>query len=188
MGLRIAINSGFHLPLVYNTGGYELARIISLLEGVIDIYLPDMRYGDEKMAVQYSNAPGYPGYNQAAVLEMHRQVGIAQIGKDGIIKKGLIVRHLVLPGNISGTSQIMRFIAEELSTQTYISLMSQYLPYHRAKEFGKINRRLTENEYAKAKDIMEGYGLHNGWIQESYGQERFAGVHIKPSLRKDDAS
>ncbi len=179
--LKIAIPKGLNIPLVYNTGGYELPEIIKLLEGIIDVYLPDMRYGDADMAVKYSSAPDYTRYNQASVKEMHRQVGIAQIDEQGIIEKGVIIRHLVLPNNISGTENVMKFISEEISPDSYISLMSQYLPYHKASEFKDICRRLKLKEYEYAKEIMQKYGLYNGWIQESYGLERFAGVHIKPT-------
>jgi putative pyruvate formate lyase activating enzyme len=183
--LTIAIPKGLKIPLVYNTGGYELSGIIKLLEGIVDIYLADMRYGYEDMAVQYSSAPDYPSYNQTSVKEMHRQVGIAGINDQGIIEKGLVIRHLVLPNNISGTDKIMKFLAEEVSKETYISLMSQYLPYHKACQFKDISRRLNYTEYENAKMIMQKYGLHNGWVQESYGLERFAGVNIKPALKQD---
>jgi len=183
--LEIAINNGLHIPLVYNTGGYELPEMIRLLEGIMDVYLPDMRYASNDLALKYSNASDYPEYNRAAVKEMHRQVGIAKFDKEGIINSGLIIRHLVLPNNISGTEEIMKLISEEISPETYISLMSQYLPYHRAKEFPDLARRLKESEYKKAQEIMHKYGLYNGWVQESYGLERFAGVNIKPSLKQD---
>lgn len=183
--LSITVNQGLKIPIVYNTSGYELAEIIKLLDGIVDIYLADMRYADNEMAVKYSCAPDYPKYNQEAVKEMQAQVGIAQMDNAGIIKRGLIIRHLVLPNNISGTEKIMRFIAQEISTDTYISLMSQYLPYYKASQFKEISRRLTKEEYEEAKKIMEKYGLTNGWVQESYGQERFAGVNIKPALKKN---
>jgi putative pyruvate formate lyase activating enzyme len=117
---------------------------------------------------------------------MHRQVGVAKINNKGIIEKGVVIRHLVLPNNVSGTDRIMEFIARDISPETYISLMSQYMPYHRAFEFKDTSRRLYQSEYDEAKEIMQGHGLYNGWIQESYGLERFAGVHIKPNLKKDD--
>ncbi|MFA4989270.1 MAG: radical SAM protein [Candidatus Omnitrophota bacterium] len=180
--LKIAIPAGLKIPLVYNSGGYELPEIIKLLEGIIDIYMPDMRYADAEAAIQFSAASGYPEYNRKAVKEMHRQVGIAQIDEEGIIKRGLIIRHLVLPNNLSGTEKIMRFIAEDLSGDTYISLMSQYLPYHKAAECRAINRRLRLKEYAEAKEIMARHGLSNGWTQDAYGAERFAGVNIKSIL------
>ncbi len=179
--LQIAIPMGLKIPIVYNTAGYELAGVLKLLEGIIDIYLADMRYGNPDMAVKYSSAPGYPEYNREAVKEMHRQVGIAKLNEEGIMEEGVVIRHLVLPNNICGTDKIMKFIAEEISPDTYISLMSQYCPYYKASGFKEISRRLTKNEYEGAKKIMREYGLSNGWIQESYGLERFAGVNIKPS-------
>jgi putative pyruvate formate lyase activating enzyme len=183
--LEIAIEKGLKLPIVYNTGGYELFEILKLLYNIVDIYLPDMRYGDSEMAKKYSAAPDYPSHNEEAVKQMHSQVGVADLNDDGIIKRGVIIRHLVLPNNISGTDKVMKFIAEEISRVTYVSLMSQYLPYFKASGFKEISRRLTEREYEEAKQIMKRYGLSNGWIQESYGLERFAGVHIKPSIKSD---
>lgn len=180
--LVLAIPAGLKIPLVYNTGGYELAEIIRLLEGIIDIYLPDMRYSEEKMAIKYSQAPGYPQFNRKAVKEMHRQTGVARIDKDGLIKRGLIIRHLVLPENIPGTDKTMRFIAEELSKDSYISLMSQYLPCYKSMEYPEISRRITEEEYLQAQRSMSESGLENGWTQSGHGLERFAGVHIKPAL------
>lgn len=178
--LKIAIETGLNIPLVYNTGGYELPEMIKLLDGIVDIYLPDMRYADSALAEKFSAAAGYPAYNQAAVKEMHRQTGLAKINEKGIIEKGVIVRHLVLPGSISGTDQIMKFIAEQISVHTYISLMSQYTPYYKACEYHALNRRITAQEYKAAQDSMDKYGLHNGWTQDSGGLERFAGVNIKP--------
>ena len=184
--LLLAIPKGLNIPLVYNTGGYELPEIIGMLDGIVDIYLPDARYGDNASAIKYSSAADYVKYNQGALKEMHRQVGIANIDKKGIMTRGVIIRNLVLPNGVSGTEVVMKFISQEISPESYVSLMSQYLPYYKAKGFVDIARRLKEGEYAKAQDIMHEFGLHNGWVQESYGEERFAGVNIKPSLLKDD--
>lgn len=178
--LNLAISSGLNIPLVYNTSGYELAEVIKLLEGIVDIYLSDSRYGDDLSAEELSHAAGYVKLNQKALLEMHRQAGTVQFTESGLIKKGLIIRHLVMPNQVSGTEEIMKFIAGELSDETYISLMSQYLPYYKAQGNLKINRRIKFKEYEEAKKILERYHLFNGWIQESYGRERFAGVNIKP--------
>jgi len=180
--LELAVPKGLKIPLVYNTGGYESAEMIKLLDGIVDIYLPDMRYADSDTAMKYSGADDYPQYNQTALQEMHRQVGIADIDCEGIIKRGIIIRHLILPGNISGTDKIMKFIAESLSKDTYISLMSQYMPCYKASQFKEINRRITHQEYQDAQEAMHKYGLYNGWTQESYGLERFAGTNIKPQL------
>jgi putative pyruvate formate lyase activating enzyme len=145
-----------------------------------------MRYADPDMAVKYSGAADYPKYNQEALKEMHRQVGVAKIDNAGIIKRGLIIRHLVLPDNIAGTDKIMKFIAEGLSRDTYISLMSQYFPCYKASQFQEISRRITYREYQDAQAAMQRYGLHNGWIQESGGLKRFAGINIKPALEKNN--
>lgn len=178
--LSIAVRGGLSIPLVYNTSGYELVNIIKLLDGIIDIYLADIRYAGNDMAAQYSNAADYPKFNQEAIKEMYRQVGIVAIDKKGIVKKGLIIRHLVLPGGIAGTEKIMKFISDELSNQTYISLMSQYTPFYKAGQYGTISRRITQQEYSQAQDIMEKYNLHNGWIQDGCGLSEFAGVNISP--------
>jgi len=178
--LEIAIEGGLNIPLVYNTSGYESVKTLELLEGVVDIYLADMRYADNMMSQKFSQAPDYPERNREAVKEMQRQVGIAEFDQEGLIKKGLIIRHLVLPNQVSGTDKIMQFIARDISEDTYISLMSQYLPYYRASHYPEISRRLKNDEYEEAKKILEKYNLLNGWIQESYGSERFAGVNIKP--------
>lgn len=177
--LVVATGSGLKIPLVYNTSGYELPNIIKLLDGIVDIYLVDMRYSDEKNAEKYSSAPRYPQYNQASVIEMHRQVGIAKFDKKGIIESGVIIRHLVLPNDIAGTEDIMRFISQKLSKDAYISLMSQYTPYYQAQEYPEISRRISCEEYEEAKKAMEKYGLYNGWVQEDCGLERLAGVHMK---------
>jgi len=181
--LNIAAGKGLKIPLVYNTSGYELPETIKLLDGVVDIYLADMRYAGEEMAAKYSCANDYVKYNRQSLKEMHRQVGIAKINNKGIIERGLVIRHLVLPNNISGTAQAMAFVANELSPDTYISLMSQYAPYYKAAQFKEICRRISRQEYADAKKIMDKYGLHNGWTQEAHGLESFAGINIKPIHR-----
>lgn len=180
--LTFAIPQGLKIPIVYNTSGYELPEIIKLLAGVVDIYLPDMRYADNRMAIKYSSAPDYPLYNQEAIKEMHSQVGGLKINDKGIIERGLIIRHLVLPNHISGTEKIMEFIAQNLSKETYIGLMGQYLPCYKADKIKEISRRITTLEYEEACAAMEKYGLFNGWVQESAGLERFAGINIKSSL------
>jgi putative pyruvate formate lyase activating enzyme len=201
--LRIAINKGLNLPLVYNTGGYELPQIIKLLDGIIDIYLPDMRYADNKQANSYSSAIDYPKYNQKSVKQMYEQVGPAKMDAKGIITKGLIIRHLVLPNDIAGTEKIMEFISQNLSRDTYISLMSQYQPCYLADQsagflrsspigrpearrgegsLGELSRRITYEEYEFAQTTMQKSGLHNGWVQESRGLKRFLGTNIKPNV------
>jgi putative pyruvate formate lyase activating enzyme len=164
--LGIARERGFKLPIVYNTSGYESIEALRLLDGIVDIYLPDMRYSDETAAKKYSIAPRYPDINRAAVKEMFRQVGNLVFDAEGIAKRGLIIRHLVLPGGLSGTEGIMKFLSEEISKDVYISLMSQYFPAYKANEMKEISRRVTEEEYEAAFQAMRKYGLENGWVQE----------------------
>ena len=182
--LLIAQEEGLSVPIVYNTSGYELPEVIAMLDGIVDVYLADMRYSDPALSKKYSGAADYPQVNQASVKEMHRQVGIFHM-HDEIAHKGLIIRHLVLPHNIAGTEEIMRFLAEKVSDETYVSLMSQYTPCHLTKHFPAINRRLSKEEFADAEQAMERHGLHNGWTQESGGLPGYAGINIKPSFDKE---
>jgi putative pyruvate formate lyase activating enzyme len=180
--LSLAIEKGLAIPIVYNTSGYELSEMIKILDGVVDIYLADMRYSRNETGMKYSFIQNYPDFNQDAIRQMHRQVGIAKINKAGIMERGLVIRHLVLPEDSSGTEEIMKFIATEISPDTYISLMSQYLPCYKANESKELSRRISYEEYQRAKEIVKRYGLSNGWIQESRGLDRFAGTNIKKSL------
>jgi putative pyruvate formate lyase activating enzyme len=164
--LAIARERGFELPIVYNTSGYESVEALRLLDNIVDIYLPDMRYSDNAVALKYSGAPHYPEINRAAIREMFRQVGNLVLDENGVAQRGLIIRHLVLPGGLSGTEGVMKFLAEEISKDVYISLMSQYFPAYKANENRDINRRISEKEYDEAYDIKMKYGLKNGWVQE----------------------
>ncbi|MFY9402764.1 MAG: radical SAM protein [Candidatus Omnitrophota bacterium] len=181
--LRIAISQGLKIPLVYNTSGFEAREALKLLEGIVDIYLTDMRYADAKIAERYSLAFGYPEYSKRALIEMRRQINKDEFDNSGIMRRGLIIRHLVLPNGLSGTKEVMRFIAEEVSINSLISLMSQYLPYYKADKDELVARRLKIKEYEEAKRIMKGFGLSDGWVQDSFGLERFAGVNIKSVLK-----
>lgn len=164
--LGIARERGFALPIVYNTSGYESLETLRLLDGIVSIYLPDMRYNDNAVALKYSVAPHYVEVNRAAIREMYRQVGNLALDENGVAKRGLIIRHLVLPGGLSGTEGVMKFLAEEISQEVYISLMSQYFPAYNTGEFPEINRRLNELEYDEAYECKMKYGLQNGWVQE----------------------
>jgi putative pyruvate formate lyase activating enzyme len=179
--LCLAAAQGLRLPLVYNTSGYERAEVLRLLEGIVDVYLPDIRYSGKEQAAAYSDAPEYPSANREALREMYRQRGIAKFDAEGIMMQGMIIRHLVLPHGISGTEETMRFIAEELSPDTHISLMSQYLPCHRAAARKELSRRITREEYRQAQEAMERHGLHLGWTQEAHGLKELAGFHITPN-------
>jgi putative pyruvate formate lyase activating enzyme len=156
----IAARAGLRLPLVYNTGGYDALATLALLDGVVDIYMPDMKYADPALAQRYSKVPNYPQVNQAAVREMHRQVGDLQIDERGLATRGLLVRHLVLPGNLAGTAEIVRFLANEISPSTYLNLMDQYRPAYKAHLYPELDRRITREEYAAAVRMAHQAGLH----------------------------
>lgn len=158
-GLLIAAQAGLHLPLVYNTGGYDALETLALLDGVFDIYMPDMKYSDEAIARRLSKVRDYPAINQAAVKEMHRQVGDLQLDRRGIAQRGLLVRHLVLPAGLAGTPEIVRFLAQEVSLDTYVNIMDQYRPCYKASEYPDLGRRITSTEYSEAIRLAEEAGL-----------------------------
>ena len=158
--LLIAAQAGLRLPLVYNTGGYDSPAALALLDGVVDIYMPDMKYADEQTARQYSKAHNYPAVNQAAAKEMHRQVGDLAVNDDGIALRGLLVRHLVLPGALAGTAKIAQFLAAEISRDTYINLMDQYRPCYKAARLPPLDRPITRAEYEQAVTQAREVGLH----------------------------
>jgi putative pyruvate formate lyase activating enzyme len=157
--LVIAAGQGLRLPLVYNTGGYDSPEALALLDGVIDIYMPDMKYGASEPGRSYSHVRDYAAVNRAAVAEMHRQVGDLVVGPDGIARRGLLIRHLVLPGGIAGTEAVLRFLAEEISPATYLNLLTQYRPCYRAGRHPELNRRPTQAEFAEAFEIARRFGL-----------------------------
>jgi len=159
-GLLIAARAGLRLPLVYNTGGYDSLETLALLDGVVDIYMPDMKYASASIARQYSRIPNYPAVNQAAVREMHRQVGDLQLNRQGLAVRGLLVRHLVLPNHLAGTEKIVQFLAQEISPNTYLNLMDQYRPAFKASQYPKLNRRITSEEYQAAVQAALDAGLH----------------------------
>jgi len=158
--LAIAAKAGLRLPLVYNTGGYDSLTALHLLEGVIDIYMPDMKYANPHSARKYSKALNYPVINQVAVQEMHRQVGDLQLDESGIAKRGLLIRHLILPNGLAGTRQILHFLAQKISLDTYLNLMDQYRPCYRAHLFDPISRAITPLEYESAIQLAHAEGLH----------------------------
>jgi len=179
--LIIASASGLHIPIVYNTSGYESVSTLRLLDGVVDIYLADMRYSDEESAKRFSNTPDYVKMNRKAVKEMFRQVGNLVTDDEGVAKRGLIIRHLVLPNNISSPEKVFKFISKEISKDACVSLMSQYHPVYKAGEFPEINRGLTAEEYETAFKSLLKYGLSNGWAQEITGRTdpKLLGTNIK---------
>jgi len=168
LALDRAAARGLRLPLVYNTCGWERLDVLKLLDGVVDIYLPDFKYSDGKMASRYSSSSeSYPEITQAALLEMHRQVGVARPGADGVMRRGLMIRHLVMPNGVGGTKKVVEWIARNLPKDTYLNIMSQYVPVYRAHEYPKISRRITRAEYRAAVRWARAAGLTNLDLQAS---------------------
>lgn len=161
-GVRIALQKGLRIPLVYNTSGYERVEIVRLLDGIVDIYMPDMKYMDSKMAGKYSSgADDYPEVAQEAVMEMNRQVGVLRSDDQGNALRGLIIRHLVMPNNVAGTRKFVKWVNENLPKRTFLNIMFQYYVAYRAFEFDEINRGITEKEYVDAMNWAGEYGLTN---------------------------
>ncbi len=156
----IAAEAGLRLPLVWNTGGYDSLAALALLDGVVDIYMPDMKYADAEIAQKYSKIKDYPAVNQAAVREMHRQVGDLVLDENGIALRGLLVRHLVLPEGLAGTAEIARFLAGEVSRDTYINIMDQYRPCYKAAQLPPLDRPITRAEWERAVREAREAGLH----------------------------
>lgn len=177
--LKIAYFQGLDLPLVYNTSGYEKAGIIGILAGIIDIYLADMKYISPQLAGRYSQAPQYPVFNQESVKLMHEQSAILWQG--GILKQGLIIRHLALPGLLQETRRVFSWIRQN-TPRALVSAMSQYQPYHQACRFPGINRTLTPDEGHQIKEMVEELDL-DGWLQDLTLNEELAGVHFSSSLK-----
>lgn len=158
--LLVAAERGLRLPLVYNTGGYDSLEMLRLLDGIVDIYMPDMKYADANTARRYSKVVDYPEANQAAVREMHRQVGDLVVDSTGVAKRGLLVRHLVLPNGLAGTGEIVRFLAREISHTTYLNVMGQYRPAYKAAEFAALNCPITPDEYNQAIEMARSASLN----------------------------
>ena len=164
--VALAVSKGLRIPLVYNTGGYESVETLRLLDGVVDIYMPDAKYADDDVARELSGLEGYVEANRTAMLEMKRQVGAAlQTDADGVAYRGMVVRHLVLPDGLSQSREVLAWIARELGRDTYVNLMAQYYPAHRAVGHPSLGRRLYRDEYRDALEAMEELGLETGWSQ-----------------------
>lgn len=171
--LPAAIEGGLSVPLIYNTGGYDNIETLRLLDSVIDIYMPDFKFWDPAPAAAYCSAPDYPEKARAALKEMHAQVGDLVTDDRGIAVRGLLVRHLVMPGGVADTARIMSFIAEEISKKTYVNVMDQYRPCYRAREDGNISRRITRREYEEALKSADDAGLTRLDHHSRRGLERF---------------
>lgn len=164
-GFYIAKKGGLTIPIVWNSSGYDGLESLKLLDGVVDIYMPDIKYSSNDTAEHYSSAVNYWDVVRPVIKEMYRQVGNLEVDENEIGKRGLIIRHMVMPNELSGTEKVLKFIAEEVSPNTHISFMSQYFPAYKAVDHPKINRRLTKAEWQKAVELLEFYGLENGWTQ-----------------------
>ncbi len=179
--LELAAARGLRLPLVYNTNGYERVETLRELAGIVDLYLPDFKYWSARAGEKASGVPDYPARAAAAIAEMARQVGPLQCGSDGVARKGLIVRHLVLPGGVSGTPHVLRFVAEALPPGVAVSLMAQYEPLHRAADWPVLSRRLSTAEYERALAALDACGLDTGWVQDLAASPE----HYRPDFRLD---
>lgn len=158
-----AIEMGLSLPIVYNCSGYESIEVIRLLDGVIDIYMPDAKYMEEKFSKQFSNAPDYPEVIKKVLKEMYRQVGDLKTNSKRIAERGLLIRHLVMPGGVASSEAVLKFIAEEISPHSYVNIMDQYRPEYRAYEYSEISRRITHKEYLEAIQIAKRFHLYRGF-------------------------
>ncbi|MDR1941904.1 MAG: radical SAM protein [Endomicrobium sp.] len=161
-----AKSKGLEIPVLWNTSGYENYETLRLLEGTVDIYLPDIKYADDVLSFKYSGVKNYVETNRRALIEMKRQVGDLQTDAQGIARKGIIIRHMVLPGNAENTKQCLDFIAGSLSAQTRVSLMSQYHKAYKSETFAELSKGLSYEEYDEAVSYLESLGFTNGWIQE----------------------
>jgi putative pyruvate formate lyase activating enzyme len=157
--LELAVGMGLYLPLVYNSGGYDSVETLELLDGIVDIYMPDMKYSDEKTAEQLSGIKDYPTINKAAVREMHRQVGDLKLDEQGVAQCGLLVRHLVLPHKLAGTREVVHFLAQEVSTNTYLNIMAQYHPCYQAFDIPLVSRPVNTQEFHEAIELARQQGV-----------------------------
>ncbi len=165
--LTVAAAKGLALPLIYNTNAYDSLEVLKLLDGIIDIYLPDLKYADDDLGYRYSKVRAYARHARAAIKEMRRQVGLEPLlGDDGVIRRGLIIRHLVLPNDIAGSDDSLRWVQSDLGAQTMLSVMSQYYPAHRATATPLLDRKLRESEYGRVLRVLDALGMEGGWMQE----------------------
>ncbi len=167
--IKIARKNGLRIPIVYNTNGYENVDTIKMLDGYIDVYLPDLKYVDDELGKKYSKVENYFEIATKAILEMQKQVGKTKVNENGVIKKGIIVRHLVLPGNIENSKKILKWLKENLNEENYVSVMAQYFPTYLVKEkeeYEELNRKLTKDEWKEIENFIDELDFKNGYIQE----------------------
>ena len=164
--IKQAKSKGLVIPIVYNTNGYENVETLKLLEGYIDIYLPDLKYYYNELGKKYSKINNYFEIATSAIKEMYRQVGVPQLNKNGIMKKGLMIRHLILPNQIENSKNVLKWIKENMDNNIYVSIMAQYFPTYKARELDELNRKLTKEEYEEVESYLYELDLENGYIQE----------------------
>lgn len=164
--IKLAIEKGLRLPIIYNSNGYDSVKILKLYKDVVDIYLPDFKYGDNNYGRRYSKAPDYFDTCKLAIKEMYDQLGSKLVYENGVAVRGLIIRHLVLPNGLAESEEVFKFISRELDPKIHISVMAQYYPTNRAEKNILLNRKITQTEYARVLELLEKYNLENGWIQE----------------------
>lgn len=164
--IKIAKRNGLKIPIIYNTNAYENVETLKLLEGYIDVYLPDLKYYDNELGKKYSKIDNYFNIATKAIKEMYRQVGPTKLDKNGIIQRGVMIRHLVLPNNIENSKNILKWIKEKIDEKVYINIMAQYFPTYKAKEDEVLNRKLTKREYEEIEKYVYELGIENGYMQE----------------------
>lgn len=164
--IKIARKKGLEIPIVYNTNGYESVETLKLLEGYVDIYLPDLKYYYDDLAKKYSKVDNYFEIATKAIQEMYRQVGTPVLDENGVMKKGLMIRHLILPNEVQNSKKVLKWIKENIDSNVYVSIMAQYFPTYKAKEIPKIARKITKEEYKKVENYLYELDLENGYIQE----------------------
>ena len=168
-----AADNGLSLPLIYNTNAYDAVEVLRLLDGVIDIYLPDLKYADDEMGYRYSKVGEYARHARAALVEMHRQVGSEILMEEGLVRRGLIIRHLVLPNDIAGSRESLGWIRETLGPRTTLSVMAQYFPAHKALTTPLLDRKIRESEFDRVLALLDGFGMDQGWTQEFEASEYY---------------
>lgn len=172
--LSVAIPRGLNLPLIYNTNAYDAVAVLRLLDGIFDIYLPDLKYSENDYGYRYSKVKSYAEISRAAVKEMYQQVGSSvAYGDDGFVRRGLIIRHLVLPNDIASSEETLQWIASELDNRVTLSVMAQYYPTHKASTMELLDRRVRRSEYDKVLSLLDRYGFENGWVQDFESHEYY---------------
>lgn len=169
--IKIAKENGLAIPILYNTNGYEKIETLKLLEGYIDIYLPDLKYADNILGVQYSSVNNYFEIATNAIQEMIRQVGVPKFNQEGLMERGVMIRHLVLPNHIENSKKVLKWLKQNIPNEIYISIMAQYFPTYQAKQVENLNRKLTKEEWKEIENYIEKLGIENGYVQELGEQE-----------------